>query len=176
MGWFSINRGSAKDDSLQSVIDSAPNDVKAQAVHIEHAEPARNPLDSEGARHRRQSLEFPFLDVSIPDEKLPFISSSQVQEQRPSKSGISKDRRLWIVVDNVVYDCTHFVSEHPGGDTVINSFVGEDCSWQFWRFHSNSIMRDFGRPLRVGRTEGVNNRFKEPPRYFGLARMGRDEW
>jgi hypothetical protein len=37
-------------------------------------------------------------------------------------------------------------------------------------------MRDFGRPLRVGRTEGVNNRFKEPPRYFGLARMGRDEW
>jgi hypothetical protein len=36
-------------------------------------------------------------------------------------------------------------------------------------------MQEFGRPLRVARTAGAKNRFKEPPRYIGLRRLG-DEW
>jgi hypothetical protein len=35
-------------------------------------------------------------------------------------------------------------------------------------------MKDSGRPLRVGRTAGVKNRFAERPRFVGLRT--RDEW
>jgi hypothetical protein len=60
---------------------------------------------------------------------------------------------------------------------VIESFIGEDCSWQFWRFHVKEVMEEFGRLLRVGRTEGVRNRFPEPTRWVGLRKWGRgDEW
>ena len=32
----------------------------------------------------------------------------------------------WIVVDGIVYDCTDFFLEHPGGAQVIASFIGEE--------------------------------------------------
>lgn len=38
-----------------------------------------------------------------------------------------------IVVDEVVFDCTEYVSEHPGGRSVIENFGGQDCSWQVSR-------------------------------------------
>lgn len=88
----------------------------------------------------------------------------------------SEESELWIVIDNVVFDCTDFIAEHPGGKQVILSFVGEDCSWQFWRFHGKNEMEQYGRALRVGRTQGVKNRFQEPPRYVGLSRLGDDDW
>ena len=88
----------------------------------------------------------------------------------------SERRDWWIVIDNIVYDCTDFVLDHPGGEQVIMSFVGEDCSWQFWRFHSKDTMAQNGLPLRIGRTEGIENRFIEPKRFAGLSRFGRDEW
>jgi cytochrome b involved in lipid metabolism len=77
-----------------------------------------------------------------------------------------------IVVDNVVYDCTDFLPEHPGGEQVIKSFAGAECSWQFWRFHGTKEMEEFGRQLRVGRTEGLRNKFSESKRYIGLRRLG----
>lgn len=176
MGWFSIHRSGTKEHSSQALVHSFTNDVKAQVAHIEYGETAATPERRASRADRQiQSLEVPFQDSIIPDEKLPYISPDQVRKQR-SEDPAYGEKRLWIVVDNVIYDCTDFISEHPGGDTVIQSFIGEDCSWQFWRFHSDSIMREFGRPLRIGRTEGVKNRFIEPPRYFGLSKLGHDNW
>jgi hypothetical protein len=37
-------------------------------------------------------------------------------------------------------------------------------------------MEEFGRPLRVGRTEGLRNKFPEPKRYIGLRKLGSDGW
>ncbi len=37
-------------------------------------------------------------------------------------------------------------------------------------------MEEFGRSLRVGRTEGIVNKYKEPARYVGLRRLGDDAW
>jgi cytochrome b involved in lipid metabolism len=84
--------------------------------------------------------------------------------------------RTVIVVDKIVYDCTNFLEEHPGGEQIIKSFGGAECSWQFWRFHGKKEMDEFGRPLRAGRTEGVVNKFKEPPKYIGLRKLGSDDW
>jgi len=81
-----------------------------------------------------------------------------------------------IVIDKIVYDCTTFVKEHPGGETVVKAFAGEDCSWQFWRFHGKKEMEEFGRRLRVGKTDGVKNRYAEIPQYVGLRSRGSDDW
>ena len=59
---------------------------------------------------------------------------------------------------------------------MIDSFVGKDCSWQFWRFHGKEHMESHGRALRVGQTKGVKNPFKERARWVGLRRLGDDEW
>ncbi|KAK2039339.1 cytochrome b5, partial [Colletotrichum somersetense] len=98
-----------------------------------------------------------------PDDELPFLDENEVRKRKQSTS----EGKLWIVIDNIVYDCSIFANLHPSGADVIESLRGEDCSWQFWRFHDNTIMRKWGRPLRVGRTKGVQNRFREVPRFVG---------
>lgn len=76
---------------------------------------------------------WPLQATEVSDKDLPFISAAEVQaKQRPgvlSGNGVSEaGLDWWIVVDDIVYDCTSFVSEHPGGKQVILSFVGDNCS------------------------------------------------
>lgn len=107
---------------------------------------------------------------SLPDEELPFIQSSHVRRS-------SKSDKLWIVVDSIVYDCTSFAAEHPGGPDVLEPFQGSDATWQFWRFHGRNEMEQYGKELRIGRTEGATNPFKEPPKYVGCGGIrSADEW
>ncbi|KAJ9609122.1 hypothetical protein H2200_006893 [Cladophialophora chaetospira] len=129
--------------------------------------------------------QYPFAPESTSDQALPFIAKELVLERSQNakakdKSGHSKrgeqGHEFWIVIDMVVYDCSDFALEHPGGEDVIMSFIGEDCSWQFWRLHGKSVMEQYGRALRVGRTEGIKNRFPESVRYVGLSKLGDDGW
>lgn len=134
------------------------------------------PLDHHEAPKR------PFCNEELNDDALPFISSQEVMSKRARRvgqfdqEGRRCDEELWIVVDSIVYDCSDFVYDHPGGQQVIESFAGEDCSWQFWRFHGKNEMLQYGRALRVGRTAGIKNKFPEVSRYVGLSRIGHDEW
>ncbi|CBF84032.1 hypothetical protein AN2778.2 [Aspergillus nidulans FGSC A4] len=115
---------------------------------------------------------YPFHSTT-PDSELPYIDSSIISlvEQHWNKATTTDSARAreqlpaWIVIDNIVYDCTAFQHSHPGGPVVIRSFVGQDCSWQFWRFHGREHMMKFGKSLRIGKTSGIRNRFAEPPRY-----------
>lgn len=150
MGWLSSRA------LLSQSYAGSTTDTKFSSIHVEDVSPR--------PKQQESNTEYPFQSPSVPDEALPFIPPSIVREARTESP---ETTRVWIVVDNVVYDCTNFINEHPGGDTFIRSFVGEDCSWQFWRFHTRNTMRDYGKPLRIGRTEGIANRFKEPPRYVG---------
>ena len=158
MGWLSLP-SRLHEPSFSHQVHTEVTDLKASTEHFEHIERVGDIYDKPG------SFAYPLQDSSVPDDALPFIPPAVVRDQRLL---FSQNRGYaWIVVENIVYDCTNFIEEHPGGDTVIRSFVGEDCSWQFWRFHSKAVMNQWGRPLRVGRTQGIDNRFKEPPRYFG---------
>ena len=80
--------------------------------------------------------------------------------------------RLVIVVDSLVLDCTAYISTHPGGRQIIQGFAGQDCSWQWWSFHNRRIWNDVAASLRVGRTEGIENRFVKPQPFVGLRRFG----
>lgn len=122
----------------------------------------------------------PLQDENTKEEDLPFISKEEIECKSllVGSNGLideSKVGGLWITVDDIVYDCSAFIEDHPGGKQVILSFVGGDCSWQFWRFHSKSEMQQYGRPLRIGRTAGIPNKYKEKPKYVGLHGLGRDE-
>lgn len=137
-------------------------DLKLDTQHIERIDGSSNDI--------RSTRQYILQSTSVSDEQLPFIPGSTVRDAKTSSD------RLWIVIENIVYDCTEFVHVHPGGSTVIESFNGEDCSWQFWRFHNRTNMDVDGRPLRIGRTAGVENRFKEKPRFLGLRRLGADDF
>lgn len=132
-------------------------------------------------RTKEETVHRPLQNESISDESLPFITKEEVLSKKlvVGKDGLIDEQHshcLWIVVDNIVYDCSQFIQDHPGGKEVILNFVGEDCSWQFWRFHSQNEMKQFGAALRIGRTAGVPNRFEEQTKYVGLTRIGHDEW
>lgn len=125
---------------------------------------------------------YPLQEPTVPDDKLPFIPAEIIKSKRKpgalavKLTSAENKKDYWIVVDDVVYNCTTFVPDHPGGEQVILSFVGEDCSWQFWRFHGKKEMEQYGRALRIGRTQGVANRFPEPVRFVGLSKLGSDDW
>lgn len=109
------------------------------------------------------------LPVDLPNQQLPFIEPDVVTSCRSRGS-------LWLVIDDIVYDCTQFATDHPGGSDVLESFNGSNCSWQFWRFHGKKEMSESGRPLRIGTTKGVKNKFKEPPRFVGLRTNNAAGW
>lgn len=153
MGWLQLDR--FRLSSLATAISSKDEEAPA-AWYIEHIERA-----------------YPFASEDTKDEDLPFIPADVIQRKsvpgRIAAPGVPIPPDAWIVVDGIVYDCSEFIHEHPGGLQVILSFIGEDCSWQFWRFHGRDTMQTHGAPLRIGRTEGVKNRFPEKPRYVGLG-------
>ncbi|KAH7232918.1 cytochrome b5-like heme/steroid binding domain-containing protein [Fusarium tricinctum] len=98
------------------------------------------------------------------NDALPFIKAETIAEA-------SRNDLLWIIIDDIVYDCTEFIHNHPGGARVIESFRGSNCTWQFWRFHSEKDLAEFGPSLRIGQTKGIQNKFKEPPRFVGLRKF-----
>jgi len=166
MGWLQPNRGNRTHDAqFQLPSNSTLDPIKSTTEQIECLN-----LSSDGDKRHEYRI-FPFVPEETLDSDLPFIPSSEVDRRKTLQA------ELWIVVDNIVYDCSQFVNEHPGGTDVIESFRGEDCSWQFWRFHGKGHMKEFGSALRVGRTENVKNRFKEPRRFVGLRGFGdQDDW
>jgi cytochrome b involved in lipid metabolism len=116
--------------------------------------------------------EFALAPLSTPDSELPLRPSSLVKSKASNPKGSSD---LWIVIDGIVYDCTAFAPEHPSGVHMIESFRGFDCNWQFWRFHGKSDLEQYGKYMRIGRTEGVGNKYKEP-KFVGWSGFGFKDW
>ncbi|KAK0659658.1 putative cytochrome b5 [Lasiodiplodia hormozganensis] len=187
MGWLKLQHNQLSGPTQDT--DATPaktSGSKSDAVHIEAIgepgteSPIPRPTPKDETLCRSQPL--PFADAATPNDQLPFISASRVAAESSSSSNTNSQpdergennnrRRLWIVINDIVYDCTDFArSHHPGGAAPIEQLAGGDCSWQFWRFHAAEHLRDYGWGLRVGRTaaKGVRNRFgEERPRYVGL--------
>lgn len=79
---------------------------------------------------------------------------------------------LVIVVNDIVLNCTTYINKHPGGRQIIQGFAGQNCGWQWWRFHNRKIWDDVAKDLRVGRTEGIENKHVQPPTFVGLRPFG----
>ncbi|KAE9371897.1 cytochrome b5 [Stipitochalara longipes BDJ] len=161
MGWLKLGARSTNIEIPATPI--LDDDLKCATEHIETV--------SIGPKPSGIPKSYPAVSADTPDERLPFISAEEVKQRNAVENG-----GLFIVVDNIVFDCTNFLKKHPGGEQIIKSFRGAECSWQFWRFHGKKEMEEFGRPLRIGRTEGMVNKFKEPQKYVGLRKLGVDDW
>jgi len=185
MGWI---RGRCAVKLAAPISQNTSNTRGSTKETSEHVERVSSPgIDFENLPIDQQNEtktegKYKFQPLAISNQDLPFVPAEEVlSKRRPGAlsgktSHPEEKKNYWIVVDNIVYDCTEFISEHPGGEQVILSFVGEDCSWQFWRFHGKSEMEQYGKELRIGRTSGIANRFKEPTRFVGLSRLGNDDW
>jgi len=150
MGWIKAVNSSAHARYADTALDVSKGDTK----HVENLD-----LD-EG------SEQYPVCAKDADESDLPFLAPEVVKQMDGTDHS-----RLWLVIDDIVYDCTDFVDDHPGGETVIRSFGGRSCSWQFWRIHTTSHLRQYGLRMRVGRTEGVENPYKETKTYVGLRSL-----
>ncbi|KAL7269671.1 hypothetical protein RUND412_007652 [Rhizina undulata] len=165
MGWLKLrssNRHSTaieidKDDDR----DYFSDDLKTSVSHIEDIGITRVIQNSNS-----------FLPRNHPrsgSDELPFIPPETVNKHTGDDG-----ERLWIVIDDIVYDVTYFMNDHPGGDRILKYFAGQNCSWQFWKFHNRNHLEEAGAAFRIGRTRGLANRWSEPKSF--LKTVGTDSW
>ncbi|KAE8423480.1 hypothetical protein BDV36DRAFT_290163 [Aspergillus pseudocaelatus] len=132
MGWLSLRSTDAAAAVEGESTHTTPlsNMISMYSEHAENTATATTCLPQ-----LLQQEDFSFQEPSLSDSDLPYIDPSIVslvyQQWRSSSDATGKHLQVWIIIDNVVYDCTQFQREHPGGIDVIQSFVGQDCSWQF---------------------------------------------
>ncbi|TFK27197.1 acyl-CoA dehydrogenase [Coprinopsis marcescibilis] len=78
-----------------------------------------------------------------------------------SREEVSKHNRrddLWVIIEDSVYDLTHFAEEHPGGLPVIMDpeIAGQDATAAFYGLHRHEVLsKPEYQLLRIGVVEGV---------------------
>ena len=91
-------------------------------------------------------LEYPFCAQDLDKDRLPFIPPDVVkQHSTKAENRLCKLNEVLmlrfsatnylqgIVIDEIVYDCSDFISKHPGGEAVIRNLSGSDCSCKLHR-------------------------------------------
>eukprot|EP00916_Digyalum_oweni_P013435 GHVL01022052.1.p2 GENE.GHVL01022052.1~~GHVL01022052.1.p2 ORF type:complete len:314 (-),score=53.50 GHVL01022052.1:959-1900(-) len=61
------------------------------------------------------------------------------------------DNDCWVIVNGQVLDCTHFMSEHPGGKQAIMLFAGKDASEEFNMLHEATVVEKYAPDTVIGR-------------------------
>ena len=68
---------------------------------------------------------------------------SKVFTREEVRAGSSFGGTCMIVIDEQVYDVTHFLKDHPGGDDVMLEYLGRDATIGFEDIgHSQSAKED----------------------------------
>ncbi|KPI43945.1 uncharacterized protein AB675_6174 [Cyphellophora attinorum] len=153
MGRIDINLSFPSSQEPSQLDQQSP--VKLTATHVASSEHVEDVSISDKVDATQN---YPFRP-RVRREDLRFVDASEVAK----RDGIGLNR-LWIVVDDIVLDCTEFKRKHPAGKSIIEGFGGHDCTWQWWSFHSQQIMQKYGNSLRVARTSNVPNKFDRPVR------------
>lgn len=62
----------------------------------------------------------------------------------------NKKNDCWIIVKNIVYNLTEFLSIHPGGGSIIITVAGEDATEYFDELHKPEILEEVGKKYIIG--------------------------
>jgi len=60
------------------------------------------------------------------------------------------DEDAWIIIENKVYDITHFLSSHPGGKVVLLQLAGTDATEFFNELHRPGILEEYADQYKIG--------------------------
>lgn len=63
----------------------------------------------------------------------------------------------WLAIDGIVYDITSFLKKHPGGQSVLLSVAGTDCTEAFHGYHPDWVAEKHlqkNSAMRIGRLKG----------------------
>ncbi|KAI9769532.1 MAG: hypothetical protein M1840_004009 [Geoglossum simile] len=74
------------------------------------------------------------------------------------------DNGMYIIVEGSVYDITGkaypsweellgFIEEHPGGSKILKRVAGKDATKQFWKYHSEHVLKKYAEKLKIGVVE-----------------------
>lgn len=92
--------------------------------------------------------------AAVPNKSsLPTYTMAQVEAHQ-------SETDCWIVVHGLVYDCTSFLKDHPGGASSILLTAGTDCTEEFDAIHSSKA-QDMLRDYLVGQVAGSSEATSE---------------
>ncbi|ODQ55798.1 cytochrome b5 [Saitoella complicata NRRL Y-17804] len=86
-----------------------------------------------------------------------FIPPDEVVKHTSAEAG-----GIWLVIEDSVYDVTDFLTAHPGGPEILENFGGQNCTWQFWKFHNKSHLAEWSERLRIGWTNPPTPKYLPP--------------
>lgn len=61
---------------------------------------------------------------------------------------------LWMIYNGLVYDCTPFLDEHPGGEEVVVDCAGRDATEEFDDIGHSDDAHEILKGLLIGKLEG----------------------
>lgn len=82
----------------------------------------------------------------------------KITQEEVSKNDGMNDNRLWIIINNKIYDVTDF--KHPGGREALEDDHGEDRGDEFYSIHSEQAIKDSEKYL-IGELVNKNNLNKD---------------
>ena len=56
----------------------------------------------------------------------------------------------WLIIKDMVYNVTEFLSIHPGGSSIVLSVGGEDATEYFDELHKPEILDEVGKQYIIG--------------------------
>jgi L-lactate dehydrogenase (cytochrome) len=63
----------------------------------------------------------------------------------------------WIVINRKVYDITNFLSEHPGGSSILVTVSGQDATDYFEELHRPEILDEIAGDYLIGELVQTNS-------------------
>ncbi|CAL8294862.1 unnamed protein product [Lota lota] len=72
-----------------------------------------------------------------------YYRLSEIEAQNTFKSS-------WIIINNKVYDVTHFLEEHPGGEEVLREQAGGDATESFEDVGHSTDAREMAAEMMIG--------------------------
>jgi hypothetical protein len=76
-------------------------------------------------------------------ERVRSVSAAELAEHSSRESA-------WVRIGESVYDVSHWLEDHPGGQTVLLNHAGRDATHAFRSFHAPHVAGKYLAPLRVG--------------------------
>ncbi|RWR78601.1 nitrate reductase NADH-like protein [Cinnamomum micranthum f. kanehirae] len=117
---------------------------------------------SGGWMARQKHLETTETQALKKSVSTPFMNTSSKQFSMSDVKKHSSPESVWIVVHGHVYDCTHFIKDHPGGADSILINAGTDCTEEFDAIHSDkakAMLEDYriGELITTGYTSDTSS-------------------